>query len=74
MGRKVLESWGSKESDREGKREPEKEDRPAEGGDPEKVRNLISGCWAVERGGQVGADGAGVRRRKAGGPPGNVWS
>ena len=43
MGRKVPESWGSKESDREGKREPEKEDRPAEGGDPEKVRNLISG-------------------------------
>ena len=60
MGRKVPESWGSKESDREGKREPEKEDRPAEGRDPEKVRNLISGCWAVERGGQVGAERAGV--------------
>lgn len=72
MGRKDPGNWGSKESDREGKREPEK-DRPAEG-DPEKVRNPISGCWEVKRGGQVGAEDAGVRRRKAGEPPRNVWS
>lgn len=69
-GRKDPETWGSKESEREGKREPEKEDRPAEGGDPEKVRSLISGCGAVERGEQVGAEGAGVRRRKQAGLPG----